>query len=77
LAVTIAMLPVCQGVILLGDHKIWVNAEIRDTAESMELLASALCLTAVHLLQRENVNRKDTDARLRVAEPMQWRAPNL
>jgi hypothetical protein len=74
LAVTLAMLPLCQGVILLGDHKIWVSAQIRDIAESMELLVSALCLTGVHLLNRENVNRKNTDARLRITELMPWRA---
>jgi hypothetical protein len=77
LALTIAMLPLCQGVILLGDHKIWVSAEIRDIAESMELLVSALCLTAVHLLNTENVNRKNSDARLRVAEPMPRRTQAL
>jgi hypothetical protein len=74
LAVTIAMLPLCQGVILLADHKILVNPQVRDIAESMELLVSALCLTGVHLLNRENVNRKNADARLRVAELMPWRA---
>jgi hypothetical protein len=66
LAFTIALVPLCQGVILLGDNKIWVSPIIRDTAQSMELLVNALCLAAVYLLGEENRERKDTDTQLRV-----------
>src|SRR4030081_3274366 len=72
LAFTVALLPLSQGVILLGDHQIWVSPDMRSTMESMELLISALCLTAVHLLNTENVDRRNTDVRLRVAEEMPW-----
>jgi hypothetical protein len=68
LACTIALLPLCQAVILLVDAKIWNSPDLRESAQSMELLVSALCLTAVHLLNKENAHRKNTDARLRVAE---------
>jgi hypothetical protein len=41
---------------------------VGDIAEVLELLVSALCLTAIHLLNKENGDRRNTDARLRVAE---------
>src|ERR1700694_1230888 len=66
LAFTIALVPLCQGVILLGDNKIWVSPMMRDTAQSMELLVGALCLAAVYLLGEENRDRKETDSKLRV-----------
>jgi hypothetical protein len=68
LAFTVALLPLCQAVILLGRHEIWLGTEAADMAESLELLVGALCLTAIHLLNKENGDRKNTDARLRVAE---------
>jgi hypothetical protein len=34
----------------------------------LELLVGALSLTAIHLLNKENGNRRNTDVRLRVAE---------
>jgi hypothetical protein len=37
-------------------------------AESLELLIGALCLTAIHLLNKENGDRRNTDARLRIVE---------
>jgi len=73
LAFTIALLPLTQSVILLGNEHIWVTKEMRDTAQSMELLISALGLTAVHLLNKENGDRRNTEARLRVAEAMPFR----
>jgi hypothetical protein len=41
---------------------------VGQVAEELELLVSALCLTAIHLLNEENHDRKSTDKRLRVAE---------
>lgn len=69
LAFTIALLPLCQGTILLGEQRLWVSAAMGQAAESMELLVSALCLTAVHLLNKENRDRKETDVQLRIFEP--------
>jgi hypothetical protein len=68
LAFTIGLLPLCQAVILLGRHKIWLSAEVAEVAESLELLVGALSLTAIHLLNKENGDRRNTDVLLRVTE---------
>ena len=68
LALTIGLLPLCQAVILLGRHQIWLTTEVAEVAESMELLLGALSLTAIHLLNKENSDRRHTDVRLRVVE---------
>ncbi len=68
LALTIGLLPLCQAVILLGRHQIWLTTELAEIAESMELLVGALSLTAIHLLNKENSDRRHTDVRLRVVE---------
>jgi hypothetical protein len=68
LALTVGLLPLCQGVVLMGRYDIWISRSVGDIAEVLELLVSALCLTAIHLLNKENGDRRNTDARLRVAE---------
>jgi hypothetical protein len=68
LAFTVGLLPLCQAVVLLASNHIWLGETAGRTAESLELLVCALCLTAIHLLNKENRDRRDTDARLRVAE---------
>ena len=68
LGYTVGLLPLCRSVVLLGRNKVWINTAVTDIAEMLELLASALCLTAVHLLIVENRDRKSTDTRLRVFE---------
>jgi hypothetical protein len=68
LAFTVGMLPLCQAVILMSANHIWLPEQAGNVAQSLELLVCALCLTAIHLLNRENRDRRDTDARLRVAE---------
>jgi hypothetical protein len=68
LALTVGLLPLCQGVVLMGRNEIWISASVGDIAEVLELLICALCLTAIHLLNKENCDRRNTDARLRVAE---------
>jgi hypothetical protein len=68
LALTVGMLPLCQTVVLLASNHIWLSDQAAETAQGFELLVCALCLTAIHLLNRENRDRKDTDIRLRVAE---------
>jgi hypothetical protein len=55
-------------VVLLGRHHIWLSTEVAETAESLELLVGALSLTAIHLLNKENGDRHNTDVRLRIAE---------
>ncbi len=68
LAYTVGLLPLSQAVILLANNHIWLREPAVRVGQSLELLVSALCLTAIHLLNRENRDRKGTDARLRVAE---------
>ena len=68
LALTVGLLPLCQAVVLLGRHHVWLGTEVAEVAESLELLVGALCLTAIHLLNKENGDRRNTDLRLRVAE---------
>jgi len=68
LALTVGLLPLCQAVVLLGRHHVWLGTEVAEVAESLELLVGALCLTAIHLLNKENGDRHNTDLRLRVAE---------
>ena len=68
LALTIGMLPLCQAVILLGRHRVWLSTEVAEVAESLELLVGALSLTAIHLLNKENGDRRNTDVLLRVTE---------
>ena len=68
LAFTVGLLPLCQAVILMANHDILIGKQAARTAESLQLLVCALCLTAIHLLNKENRDRKGTDVRLRVAE---------
>lgn len=68
LAFTVGLLPLCQAVILMANHDIMIGQQAARTAESLQLLVCALCLTAIHLLNKENRDRKGTDVRLRVAE---------
>src|ERR1700686_4721368 len=65
LALTVGLLPLCQAVVILGRHSIWLGPEVAEMAESLELLVGALSLTAIHLLNKENGDRRNTDARLR------------
>jgi hypothetical protein len=67
LALTVGLLPLCQALVLLGRHQI-LGPEVAETVESLELLVGALSLGAIHLLNRENADRRTTDKRLRVAE---------
>jgi hypothetical protein len=68
LSFSIGLPPLCQSIILLGSHGMWITPVIGQAAEFLELPASAMCLAAVYLLNKENSNRKSTDNRLRVAE---------
>jgi hypothetical protein len=67
LALTVGLLPLCQSLVLLGRHQI-LGPEVAETVESLELLVGALSLGAIHFLNKENADRRNTDKRLRVAE---------
>ena len=68
MGMSVGLLPLCQTVILLGRHHIWLSTEAAEIAESLELLVGALILTVIHLLNKENDDRRHTDVRLRVVE---------
>jgi hypothetical protein len=74
LSFTVGLLPLCQAVQLLGRNQIWISREVAEITEPLELLVCALCLTAIYLLQKENVDRKKTDASLRIIEAGQEKA---
>ena len=46
----------------------WITPNVGRMAETLQLSDSALCLAALHLLNRENRDRKGSNSRLRVAE---------
>jgi hypothetical protein len=68
LGFSIGLMPLCQSIIILGNHQMWVGPMAGRAAEVLELPASALSLAAVYLLNKENESRRNTDSRLRVAE---------
>lgn len=68
LSFAIGLAPLCQSIVLLGNQHIWITSDVGHTAESLQLSDSALCLAALHLLNKENRDRRGTDTRLRVAE---------
>jgi hypothetical protein len=68
LSFSIGLPPLCQTVIILGSHGMWITPVIGHAAELLELPASALSLAALYLLNKENSDRRNTDSRLRVAE---------
>ena len=68
LCFAIGLAPLCQSLILLGSQHMWITPDVGRTAENLQLSDSALCLAALHLVNRENRDRKGTNSRLRVAE---------
>ena len=68
LTCVVGLLPLCHSVLLLRDHGVAAVTVIGSAAELVELFVSALCLTAIHLLNKENRDRNVTDARLRLVE---------
>ena len=68
LAFSIGLMPLCQSIVILGNHHMWVGPMMGKAAEFIQLPASALMLAAVYLLNTENADRHKTDSLLRVAE---------
>src|SRR5262249_48874596 len=66
LSFTVGLVPLCQTVQLLGRNRIWITKEVAEITEPLELLVGALLLTAIYLLQKENLDRKKTDVSLRI-----------
>lgn len=65
---TIGMQALAQCMIQMRvNHPFW-QSRLGTAAGLVELLGGALALTALYLLKRENVERKSTDARLRLSE---------
>jgi hypothetical protein len=68
LAFVVGLLPLCHAAILLSNNGVLVARIVGRISEPVELAISALCLTAVYLLSKENRERKQVDVRLRLAE---------
>ena len=68
LAFVVGLLPLCHAAILLSNNGVLVARVVGRISEPVELAISALCLTAVYLLCKENRERKQVDVRLRLAE---------
>ena len=65
---TIGLQGLAQSVTQLKlNHPFW-QTRLANTAGLVELLGSALALTAIYLLRHENAARKSTEARLRLSE---------
>ena len=69
LTFVIGLLPLCQIIVLLQNKGIWINPALGTAAETIELMIGAMCLAAVHYLNKERQDRDRTDAKLRLAEP--------
>jgi len=68
LILVIGLLPLCQTILMLREHGLWTAPVVGQAAEMVELLVSALCLAAVHLLNKESSEKKLTNAKLRLVE---------
>jgi hypothetical protein len=68
LAFIVGLVPLCNAVILLSKNGVLVARAVGRVSEPVELTISALCLTAVYLLIKENRERKHVEVRLRLAE---------
>jgi len=68
LCAAIRLMLISQCVTLVGQRDLWISRSVAGAVESMQLLIAVLALTAVHLLNRENRDRRATDSRLRVVE---------
>jgi hypothetical protein len=68
LALVAGLLPLCNAAILLSNHGVIVAKLVGLISEPMQLTISALCLSAVYLLAKENRDRKEVDVQLRLAE---------
>ncbi len=71
LAIIVGLLQMCQGISLLGHHHILAPGDYTTAVETVQLLISILSLTTIHLLNRENSDRRSVDYRLRLAESME------
>lgn len=76
LAFSVALLTVCQTVAIVGRYLQWDPTDYARSLEVLELTAAALSLCVVHLLNRENKDRRSVDAQLRVLAPVSVTAPS-
>ena len=54
LTAVVGLLPLCQTVLILRDGARWNVSAAGRNAEYLELLVSALCLAAIHFLNKRN-----------------------
>jgi hypothetical protein len=68
LTFVVGLLPLCQTMLMLREYGVFTLPAVGRAAELVELFVSALCLSAIHLLNKESFDRKLTDAKLRLVE---------
>jgi len=68
LCAALGLMLISQSVTLMNLRDLWKLLPAADAVISMQLLIAVLALTAVHLLNRENRDRRATDNRLRIIE---------
>lgn len=70
LALSLSLLTLCQTAAVSSRVTGWDMPEIERALDVLELTSGVLALALVHLLNRENNDRRQTDERLRVLEPL-------
>jgi hypothetical protein len=68
LTFVVGLLPLCQTMLMLRDYGLFNIPMVGRAAELVELFVSAMCLSAIHLLNKESRDRRMTDAKLRLVE---------
>ncbi|MBI3683864.1 MAG: hypothetical protein HY235_26110 [Acidobacteria bacterium] len=68
LTLVLGVVPICQLVMILSYSKAISLPTASVVAEAIQWLISVFCLSAVHLINRENTDREQTEVRLRLAE---------
>jgi hypothetical protein len=68
LTFVVGLLPLCQTMLMLREYGLFTMPMFGRAAELVELFVSALCLSAIHLLNKESRDRKLTDSKLRLVE---------
>jgi hypothetical protein len=68
LTFVVGLLPLCQTMLMLRAYGLFNMPLVGRAAELVELFVSALCLSAIHLLNKESFDRNMTEVKLRLVE---------
>lgn len=70
LALSVSLLTICQLASISSRFSGWSSQDLIRALDILELTAGALSLAVIHLLNRENRERRQIEERLRVLEPL-------